>query len=819
MTGIATSVFGLACLFVLIATLPPVAARLRLPGSVLLALLGCGLGLALVPGAASLDVAMPEGVLAGLRSLKLAPEAFLAIFLPVLLFEASLGVDVRGLRDDIGPVLVLAVLAVVVTTAVAGLAVHLASDAALVACLLLGAVIATTDPVAVIQVFKEVGAPRRLSGLVEGESLLNDAAAIALYGLFMGALLGGAGASVGAALGGFAWDFLGGTVLGAATGRLGCLVLGRLDGTGPAEVTFSLALAYLTYALGDHFLGVSGVVAVVAAGLAFGQGGRNRVGAAAWQRLAAVWQQLSFWAASLIFVLAAMFVPALLGRASWRDLGLLAVLVIAATAARALILYAVLPLITRLTGTDPVQMPYRHVMLWGGLRGAVTLALALAAGETAGLSPDVRHLVTVLAAGYVLFTLFVQATTLRPLLRALGLDRLPPMEALVRGRALVLARYEVELERQRQAQALDVALPPVPPPAPPPDEAITAQAAGQGAQINAALVTLTQRELELAREAQARQVGSRRVIARLIQDASALLDAVRLRGAVAWRYRARSQLRFDRWTRLCARLHRLTGLGRPLAAALADRFEAMMLRRALLEELRGFAQARLAGLFDPPIAEAVLQLVDERREEVERALAALRLQYPEYGRLLATRLVDRAAQRREAEAYARMLDEGLLPPRVHQELEADLQRRRATTERLPPLDLALDVGRMLARVPLLAGLDDASREELRAMLTTRLALPEERIIRRGEAGEAMYFIASGAVEVVLPGHRPRLGSGDFFGEIALVRRSPRVADVVALGFCELLELNATSFDRFLARHPELRRTIEVEARRRISLVG
>src|SRR5690606_16150546 len=108
-------------------------------------------------------------------------ETILSIFLPVLLFQAGLTIDVRRMMDDAVPILVLAVVAVLVCSAFVGLALDAVSDVGLVACLMLGAIVATTDPVAVIGIFRDLGAPRRLSLLVEGESLFNDAAAIALF--------------------------------------------------------------------------------------------------------------------------------------------------------------------------------------------------------------------------------------------------------------------------------------------------------------------------------------------------------------------------------------------------------------------------------------------------------------------------------------------------------------------------------------------------------------------------------------------------------------------------------------------------------------
>ena len=201
------------------------------------------------------------------------------MFLPILLFETALNLDGRELLDDIGPILTLALIAVLLTTFVGGFAVHAVSDVGLAACLLVAAIVATTDPVAVIAIFREVGAPRRLMTLVEGESLLNDAAAIVLFTTLLSAVRGGALPELGPTALDIAWEFVGGAAFGALAGRLAAETVGRIDRGGPAETTITVALAYLCYTVGDEFVHVSGVVAVVLAGLGLRLGRPGAAGA------------------------------------------------------------------------------------------------------------------------------------------------------------------------------------------------------------------------------------------------------------------------------------------------------------------------------------------------------------------------------------------------------------------------------------------------------------------------------------------------------------------------------------------------------------
>lgn len=823
-------VFGIAVLLALIALLPRLAARLMLPYTVVLAGLGCALGLglalsgnlgAVLPAAAVLD-----DVFAQLRQLDVTPDILLWVFLPILLFDTATKLDGRELLDDLGPVLILAVVAVLMTTAAGGLAVWGVSDFPLAAALLVAAIIATTDPSAVTAVFKEVGAPRRLTLLVEGESLLNDAAAIALFGTLLGLVtqVGRADemtvlSSLGTNL---VVEFAGGALVGAVLGRVAAVAVSRIDQGGPAEVTASVALAYLSYAVSEAYVHVSGVVAVVVAGLVFGTLGRMRMGSKVWQSVAAIWTQLGFWASSLVFVLASMLVPRTIAQANGTDVLLLVALIIGALAARVLCIFGVLPVVRLLLKQRPISAPYKLVITWGGVRGAVTLALALAVAENGSVPPEIRHLVSVLATGFVLFTLLVQATTLRPLIRWLKLDQLDPVERVLRARALALTQGDI-LDRLSEAaivHGLDLTA----------AEQVNAlyrkrdgylDGTGDGAeemlgqQLRVALATITTREAEAYSEEVAEGTISRGAAGLLLGRTNDLLDAIKEGGVGSYRKAARSGVRVDWLTRLATFLHRRLQINKFLARRMAQRIEIRLIQRRVLESLIAFIRTRVRALFGERVSEVALHVIEARLEDLDRALDAIRLQYPSYWHTISGRFLSRTAVRLELEAYQRMATEGLLSPEILRHMLDELRDRLRDFETIPTLDLQLDVDVMIRNVPLLGELDEEARAELKRLLIPRMALPGERVVREGERGDAMYFIASGAVEVQREGAAIRLGTGDFFGEMALVLRRPRVADVVALGYCQLLVLPRDRFRNFLKTHPELMQQVRRSAEERL----
>jgi len=816
MVEIAGVVFEFAGLLALIALCPPAAQALRLPATVLLATLGCALALVTRTAGPGGEL-LPDPLLDFLRGfgeLSITSDLFLWVFLPILLFETALALDGRELLEELGPVLVLAVIAVLVCTLLGGLAVWWVTGQGFAACLLVAAIVVTTDPSAVVSSFREVGAPRRLTTIVEGESLLNDAAAIALFGFLLTAVLQPARFDAVEAAFDFLLSFLGGGAVGALFGRLAAVLVGRLDRGGPAEVTANLALAYLSYAVSDLYVGVSGVVATVVAGLVFGTAVRARLAGATWDRLRSIWAQLGFWASSLVFVLAAGLVPSNLAESRASDLWGLGALLLGALLARLLVLYGVMPFVAGIGRRGPIDHRYSLVILWGGLRGAVTLALTLSVTENRRVPAEVQHLVSVLATGFVLFTLLVQATTLRPLLRWLGLDRLGPIEWLLRERVLQLARTELRdrLSAAAIRHGLELeTLPPIGLPAAAASPPLPKDQDSSREQLVAALATVTGRESELYVGERAEGMSARSTGALLVRRADALLDALRQEGVHGYRHVARRQDELDSATRFSAWLHVRFGLARPLADRLGQRLEKLLVRRRVLEELLGFTRNRIRRLFGERIAETTERILEERLEGVERQLDALRLQFPTHWEAAAGRYLARVALRLEEEGYERLYAERLLSPALFRHLLTDLRTRRKVLESAPRLDLGLDPDVLVTRVPLLAALPEDRRRELRRLLRPRLALPGERIIRRGERGDAIYFIASGAVEVDLEGGPVRLGTGDVFGEMALLMGQPRRADVKALGYCRLLVLRRDALQRFLKRHPEL-----VDHLRRIS---
>lgn len=827
MHGVILYVLSVSGLLGLVSVLPSLAARLRVPYTVLLAGVGVALGAAIQTSYAVIDM---EGMgplrdfVESLHDMNLPASALLYLFLPVLLFETALAVQVRRLMEDIGAVLLLAVVAVLVCTVAVGYALWAVSPFGLVACLLLGSIIATTDPAAVIGVFRDLGAPRRLTMLVEGESLLNDAAAIALFTLLLGILTGRSEGALLDTVSAFLVSFIGGAMVGWLLGRLACFLVTPVHGQPTAEITLTVALAYLCYVVADHYVGVSGVVAVVSSALVVGSVGRTRISPDTWGALEHVWRQLGFWANSLIFLLTAIVVPRLLGGVSWWDLLYLIAIVAAALLARAAVLFGMLPVLSLVGLGQSVSHAYKAVMLWGGLRGAISLTLALAVTEIDDVQEPVRRMVAVLTVGFVFVSLFVNGTTLRGLIRLLRLDRLSPVERAMRNRALALSLVGVRekvLEMARRHEFSEAAVDGLLARYGERIETIESERRGEPAlndkeRVAIGLVILAAREEELYYQRFTEGIVSRSVVELLAGRAVQLVDLVKSGGAEGYRNADALFTAYTLRMRLASWLHRRFGVHGPLANRLSMRFEMLVAMRMVLGELRRFAQTKLAQVFGPGIAAELEAMVAARLATVEQGLAALQLQYPEYAEVLQTQYLGRAALRLEDADYRTMHGESIISQEVLTTLERDIDARRRTMERPPRLDLRLNLPDLVARVPMFSGLEAARLSGIATLLKPRLALPGQLVVRRGERGDAMFFIASGAVDVLVPGlEQPvRLGTGDFFGEMALLTRQRRNADVRAIGYTQLLVLDEKDFRRLVQRDGDLRAHIQTIAEKR-----
>jgi CPA1 family monovalent cation:H+ antiporter len=368
--------------------------------------------------------------------LELTAELILAVFVPPLVFEAAFKIQLRHLLDNLVPILLFAVPGVLLTTVAVGLIVSVFLPVTLSTALLFGALIAATDPVAVVALFRKLAVPRRLAVILEGESLLNDGTAVVVFNVVLAAVVSGASLTEPVGILMAVVDFLrvgvGGLAIGLGLGWLTARAIAWLDEY-LIETTLTTVLAFGSYLLAEHWH-LSGVLAVVGAGLVNGNVAPRGMTPTTRVVLYNFWEFLAFIVNSLVFLLIG-------SRVNLRQLASqllpVAVACVAVLASRAAVVYGLSWLISRRGNGLPWS--YQHVLFWGGLRGAISLALVMSLPD----SLADRELLRVMAFGVVLLTLLGQGTTMAALVRWLGLT----------GREAEALEYERRQGRLMAAQA------------------------------------------------------------------------------------------------------------------------------------------------------------------------------------------------------------------------------------------------------------------------------------------------------------------------------------------------------------------------------
>jgi CPA1 family monovalent cation:H+ antiporter len=340
--------------------------------------------------------------------LELTPELIMALFVPPLVFEAAFHLNLVELRRNIPAILLLAIPGVLLTTLIVGGILVLGPKLSLPIALVFGALISATDPVAVVALFRTLGVPKRLSVLIEGESLLNDGTAIVLFKIMLAFALTSQFKPV-EGLVNFIGISIGGIFVGLFFGLLVAQVISRVDNY-LIETTLTTVLAFGSYLIAEKF-GVSGVLAVLVAGLVNGNISPRGMSPTSRIVIFNFWEYVAFLANSLIFLLLGLSVNITALLAAWQPIlwAILAVFI-----ARAIVVYGLSWLVNRVS--EPIPLSWQHILNWGDLRGAISLALVLSLPIPLGTE---RDLLRVMAFGVVLFTLLVQSTTMAPLIKRL----------------------------------------------------------------------------------------------------------------------------------------------------------------------------------------------------------------------------------------------------------------------------------------------------------------------------------------------------------------------------------------------------------------
>lgn len=794
----------IAGFFLLIGIGEPLSERLKVPFSVVLA--GAGIVVALFASSLRFysDIEFVAPIASTITSLPITSSVFMYVFLPTLLFQVTLRLNFKRIVDDVVPILSLAVVAVFMTTFFIGYALSFVSTLPLVVCLLIGAIVSTTDPSAVVSIFKSISTPQRLSRLVEGESLLNDAAAIAIFSILIYSVkYNFDDPDYFAILLGFPEIAAGGGLVGIVMAILFLKIMSPFRNHPLAQITLSIALPYLSYIISEQVFGVSGVIAVVSSGIVMSVLAPGKLVPLTWDNMKEVWDILAHWAGALIFILAALLIPKIMSNVAMKDIALLIIVILAAWAARAVVLFGLIPALTYLKLSPRISNSYKTAILWGGLRGAVTLALALAVTEDPFISDETKRIVGILATGFTIFTLVFQGITLRNVIERLQLSKLSSIDRALSNQVVAVAlqtvredvakanvtyefshanvRHEAKLFGNRIDSAVEAAE----------NTSLTLERD----RITLGLISLAAAERDLILTKLDQKYLSIRLLEKLISGADKLIEQTRTNGRIGYRKAYRASMGYNFSYSIALKLYTYFGFSGLFSRFAADQFELLLSQRVVLRELHVFIDKRIVRIHGKRIADFLHALLDSRLRFTDKTILAFQKQFPEYSDALERKFIQRITLSLEEKQYRSMLDDGLIGLELFDSLISNLDTRYKDAFSRPRLRVSLSKKDLLLQCSLFANIEKNDiRRIVKSMKIIHLKAMQS-LLDKNDKVSGVYFILSGAIEVRNISGSELKVSGSFFGRSEFLPCKMVSSDVRAVTPATILYLGDADFEK------------------------
>ncbi|MDX8378375.1 MAG: cation:proton antiporter [Mariprofundales bacterium] len=810
---LADSIIVLAALLALAVLASGLGQRFRFPFSVLLVLFGMIIG------------AMADHIPAFyvLHNFQLTPDLVLFLFLPALIFESGFNLDARALLNNLAPVLMMAIPALLLSSFLIAAGLWWICSIPFVVALLFGILISATDPVAVIDLFRELGAPLRLTVLVEGESLFNDATALVGFHVLLAVLIGNVVAAdsyinnIFQLTNDLLFTLGGGICIGVFAGWLFGELM-RLVGKQEAILALSLILAYSVFVIAEHKLHVSGVVATLSAALTLAAWGKMRMPRMMGQALIHVWEFLAYICNAFLFLLIGLSVSFSM---LWQYLGEAIVAILLVLVARAIGVHTFIPVTVRMFHLPQISVSERHIMWWGGLKGGLAIAMALAIPNDFAQ----RDMILSMTAAVVLFSLFVNAATIRALMQFLQLDKLTAAEKAEQryGQGLAIQAAKRVLKRFQRANMLSM----------PMKKKVRreiikvfgkqAKRPSSKNELQHVYIALLRIEHERLEDLFDTGVAPQYVLLDLgrvlrherdfIQDQQILPQWEMPKAPREMRWLLSTLREYDVLVGLLARYQNLR-----LAHQIVLRMVRLITTEAAIENLQQMQDIR-----DETKAHLLAHFgnrVEKLRHDLEGYRHDFPIYYKQFSYNISKRAVLSAALFQLRDAWIHGQVGGKVFHRITRQIYAAIDIIPTVGTSLP----AYSMTDLLENIPLFAGLSVEIVQKIAGRVELVRVLTGDRIITQGQKGHALYIIEHGLVEIIrnqknADGHDTTLllavlEEGAFFGEIALLGENIRTSNVVAMCPTRLLRISRQQILQLSQEYPEITKHLTEAAQRR-----
>jgi len=748
-----------------------------------------------------------------LLDFQLTPDLVLYLFLPVLIFESAINLDARSLMKDIAPILVLAIPALVISTTIVGLGLWFIEDFNIIYALIFGALISATDPVAVISLFKELGAPHRLTVLVEGESLLNDATAIVLFNILLGISIWGQFGVFDfyVAVAEFLKVFFGGLGVGIIIGIVTSELLNRIHANISGYLIMSIVVAYSSFAISEHIMHLSGVMAVVSSAITLGLLGANRIPQREKETVDETWDILALVCNSLLFLLVGLSVDVSL---LFSHLDTIFVAIVLVLVARAAGIYTLVPSAVSIFKLPNISMREKHIMWWGGLKGGLAIAIVLSIPTTM----SGRETLIYVTLGVVIFSLLVNASTVRPLMRKLGFDKFTDQEEIelqhglkqsfsqaenilkIFKKANIIPRSTKKIIQEKTKKIFEVS-------------ESTSDSYTKTHYIKVTALRMEMKELKYLYDIGFLQYYTYMNMKILLQRESDNLELNEKKNAEKNATTKQSPfIRLEKSIIKQLREH-------DFASSFLSRYQYLRFSQTLQRNIAGLlickkVMEKIDSLDDveSEIKKNIINQYKQRHDRRKKRLEYISANFPEFYERYETRLFEKvslnAADFFIREAYNNSEFGTKIFVNIKKRIDDAINELPKITDSIP----VLQPREMIAMVPLLQGLSDKLIDQLSNRAKELTFLQGDLVIEQGEKGDSLYIINHGELTIYKTEHIDKpiaeLKSGDFFGEMALLGEQVRTANVKVNKPTSLLRLTRKDVLLMAETEPELKNRLE-----------